>query len=203
MYQQLQTILAVGLLSAQAASQGFITTTSSSTTVPDYSAIYTTTHPDPSPPDVETTVIVTLPITGSAISRILIPSLPMQSLVTNTLIWAFVATTPLPSPPTPTGMINTVLTSSFTSSTHHQTTVVGAWVGASRRDYWSTRNVTFIETVDEKYPTTIARTGITTMEATLSAVPLTFPPLGIAGTGTYSEETTVTYRITTVYSLLE
>ncbi|KAK4445466.1 hypothetical protein QBC34DRAFT_384265 [Podospora aff. communis PSN243] len=208
MRQRLQTLLAISLLSTHA-----LTT---STPIPDHSAIYTTTHPSPSPADVETTVIVTilmprelpptpshgLPITGSAISRILIPSLPMQSLETNPLTWAYIATTPLPTPPTPAGVINTVATSEFTTSTHTRTTLVNPLVGASRQEYWATRSVTFVETVDEVYPRTIVRTGMTTMVATMEMVGLKVLHLGVEGTGTWREEGTRSWVVTTVFELM-
>ncbi|KAK0627920.1 hypothetical protein B0T14DRAFT_563685 [Immersiella caudata] len=213
MHLRLQPILAIGLLSVQAKSQGSSITTSS-TAVPDHSAIYTTTITDAASPEVHTTVIVTIlmprelpatprpgtPVTGSAISRILIPGLPLQSLETSGLTWAFRG---FAAPPPTLTPINTVLTSSFVSSTHTFTTNIDAWVGAWRQDYWSTRSVTFLETVDEAYPSTIIRTGYTTMEETSSGVPAIMPAFGSPETTTtYRQETTLTYAITTVFTLL-
>ncbi|KAM7195326.1 hypothetical protein V8F20_007545, partial [Naviculisporaceae sp. PSN 640] len=149
---------------------------------PLHTAIYTTTLPQKQPPQVITTVVVTLfvprdvgwpngatPVTGTAVSHFFASGITFSWAETAKLTWTLRGTgntqqeTDIAAP----NAKATTLTALYTDYSHYTTEMYG-FLSQARFDYVSTYRETLVEEIGANYPATMIHTGRTTIEITVT-----------------------------------
>ncbi len=180
------------------------------TPTPQHTVVYTNTLLNNNSPQVTTTAVVTIlqpldapnyPKDGATITGTAISSLTAGERIwatTTQLYWTLSGNVPLgvatTYPPPPLGATTTFKTT-ITSTTHFASTMYGMWIGSSQNEWYSTWRATFEEAIGTAYPTTVVRTGYTTVTATMMGGPVGAAP-------TYTETGGYTARRTTTMILV-
>lgn len=210
----LLTLLLGAVVCASPASanlQRFPGTESPSVPIPLYTAIYTTTLADHRRECVIVGIVTILTpreeplwpedgvtVVGAAISNIKVTNGSTTSTWAKTrqLTWTLSGNSDSPRDvtPTPTAQLTAVgeaLTSSFTSTSYLLSTTVAEFVGSLRQEWFFTTSVTFVEVVRTWYPTTIMRTGYTTVAVRYLGANGYSPPVEATATSSYWRTTTM------------